>query len=71
MNNKANKANMAKSDDSILKNIESFINDIMTYIKKFIGKTQQFYNLLILGLIVYFVIQLLHIFKININYSIT
>ena len=63
--------NKAKSDDSILKNIESFINDIMTYIKKFIGKTQQFYNLLILGLIVYFVIQLLHIFKININYSIT
>ena len=65
-----NKANMAKSDDSILKNIESFINDIMTYIKKFIGKTQQFYNLLILGLIVYVVIQVLHIFKININYNI-
>jgi hypothetical protein len=66
-----NKVIMDESDDSILKNIESFINDIMTYIKKFIGKTQQFYNLLILGLIVYFVIQLLHIFKININYSIT
>ena len=56
--------------DSILKNIESFINDIMTYIKNFIGDTQQFYNLLILGLIVYVVIQLLHIFKININYTI-
>ena len=66
-----NKAIIDESDDSILKNIESFINDIMTYIKKFIGKKQQFYNLLILGLIVYFVIQLLHIFKININYSIT
>jgi hypothetical protein len=66
-----NNAIMVESDDSILKNIESFINDIMTYIKKFIGNEQQFYNLLILGLIVYFVIQLLHIFKININYSIT
>ena len=66
-----NNAIMDESDDSILKNIESFINDIMTYIKNFIGNTQQFYNLLILGLIVYFVIQLLHIFKININYSIT
>jgi len=66
-----NNAIMDESDDSILKNIESFINDIMTYIKKFIGNEQQFYNLLILGLIVYFVIQLLHIFKININYSIT
>lgn len=63
--------NKAKSDDSIFKNIESFINDIMTYIKNFIGDTQQFYNLLILGLIVYVVIPLLHIFKININYSIT
>ena len=66
-----NNAIMDESDDSILKNIESFINDIMTYIKKFIGNEQQFYNLLILGLIVYFVIQVLHIFKININYSIT
>ena len=66
-----NNAIMVESDDSILKNIESFINDIIIYIKKFIGNTQQFYNLLILGLIVYFVIQLLHIFKININYSIT
>ena len=32
-----NNAIMVESDDSILKNIESFINDIMTYIKKFIG----------------------------------
>lgn len=55
--------------------ITKYINDIIGYINSFIEKKEtgdysKFYNLLILGLIVYTLIQLLNIFKININYSI-
>ena len=56
--------------------ITNFINDIIGYINSFIEKKEtddysKFYNLLILGLIVYALLQLLNVFKININYSIT
>lgn len=55
--------------------IVKYINDIIGYINSFIEKKEttdygKFYNLLILGLIVYVLLQLLNIFKININYSI-
>ena len=54
--------------------IINFINDMITYINSFITKdttdNNNIYNLLIFGLIVYVIIQLLHVFKININYSI-
>ena len=54
--------------------ITKYINDMIEHINNFIEKkdtdNNKFYNLLILGLILYIVIQLLHIFKININYSI-
>ena len=55
--------------------IKKYINDIIGYINGFIEKKEKgdygkFYNLLILGLIVYVVLQLLNVFKININYSI-
>ena len=55
--------------------ITKYINDIIAYINGFIKKKEtadysKFYNLLILGLIVYAILQLLNIFKININYSI-
>jgi len=54
--------------------ITKYINDIIAYINGFIEKKEtadysKFYNLLILGLIVYAVLQLLNVFKININYS--
>ena len=53
--------------------ITKYINDIIAYINGFIEKEKadysKFYNLLILGLIVYAVLQLLNVFKININYS--
>ena len=55
--------------------ITKYINDIIGYINGFIEKKEKadyskFYNLLILGLIVYVILQLLNVFKININYSI-
>ena len=55
--------------------ITKYINDIIGYINGFIKKKEttdysKFYNLLILGLIVYVILQLLNVFKININYSI-
>ena len=55
--------------------ITKYINDIIAYINGFIEKKEtanysKFYNLLILGLIVYIILQLLNVFKININYSI-
>jgi hypothetical protein len=55
--------------------ITKYINDIIAYINGFIEKKEtadygKFYNLLILGLIVYVILQLLNVFKININYSI-
>lgn len=54
--------------------ITKYINDIIAYINGFIEKEKadysKFYNLLILGLIVYAILQLLNVFKININYSI-
>lgn len=55
--------------------ITKYINDIIAYINGFIEKKEtadysKFYNLLILGLIVYAILQLLNIFKININYNI-
>jgi|TARA_Y100000591_G_scaffold314544_1_gene321201 hypothetical protein len=55
--------------------ITKYINDIIGYINGFIEKKEtadysKFYNLLILGLIVYAILQLLNVFKININYSI-
>ena len=55
--------------------IKKYINDIIGYINSFIEKKEiadytKFYNLLILGLIVYVILQLLNVFKININYSI-
>ena len=55
--------------------IKKYINDIIGYINSFIEKKEtgdysRFYNLLILGLIVYALLQLLNVFKININYSI-
>jgi len=55
--------------------ITKYINDIIGYINGFIEKKEtadysKFYNLLILGLIVYVILQLLNIFKININYNI-
>lgn len=55
--------------------IVKYINDIIAYINSFIEKKEtgdynKFYNLLILGLIVYILLQLLNVFKININYSI-
>ncbi|MDA7663738.1 hypothetical protein N8569_00390 [bacterium] len=55
--------------------ITKYINDIIAYINGFIEKKEKadyskFYNLLILGLIVYAILQLLNVFKININYNI-
>ena len=55
--------------------IKKYINDIIAYINGFIEKKEKgdyskFYNLLILGLIVYVILQLLNVFKININYNI-
>ena len=55
--------------------ITKYINDIIAYINGFIEKKEtadysKFYNLLILGLIVYAILQILNVFKININYSI-
>jgi tetrahydromethanopterin S-methyltransferase subunit B len=51
------------------------INDMITYINSFINTkdttdNNNIYNLLIFGFIIYVVIQLLHVFKININYTI-
>ena len=50
--------------------IVKYINDIIAYINSFIEKKEtgdynKFYNLLILGLIVYILLQLLNVFKIN------
>jgi hypothetical protein len=55
--------------------ITKYINDIIGYINGFSEKKEtadysKFYNLLILSLIVYVILQLLNFFKININYSI-
>ena len=55
--------------------ITKYVNDIIGYINGLIEKKEtadysKFYNLLILGLIVYTILQLLNVFKININYSI-
>ena len=55
--------------------IKKYINDIIGYINGFIKKKEtadysKFYNLLILGLIVYVILQLLNVFKKNINYNI-
>ena len=54
--------------------ITNFINNIIGHINNFIEKkntdNNKYYNILILGLIVYVILQLLNVFKININYSI-
>jgi hypothetical protein len=56
--------------------IVNFINDMIDKIKGFIESrsdntvNNKIYNLLLLGFIVYIILQLLNIFKININYSI-
>jgi hypothetical protein len=56
--------------------IVDFINDMIDKINGFIENrsdnivNNKIYNLLLLGFIVYIIVQLLNIFKININYSI-